>query len=266
MEENNNNLNSQAQFIDDSKKDLHWYNKNYFFICIILVTVMYVLLFTFFKNSNIGLLNEISNERNVFIRLLYCIREFFVKDNWSILLYNLLGFALCGFYIERKFGSFIFFLILIGLWSVTIITDIFPDAYLSITSSFEWFSLWGFVCVDYIFSFQKKYRNKTNILVGFIVLLLMFIRAGFYDSVGGSIGYSLKPTQLLDNTSHFSIFCIGVIFSFVIQLSKMISNLSYQNTYIKQNTSNLDGLILENKNAKNNVKTIYDNFKKNKLS
>jgi len=210
------------KFVDDKCKNLTKRNKNYFWCGTIFVAILFITIFAICGSFRDEFLNQIQQNTNVFVRFFYSFCAQFSFSSWSVLLYNILGLVICGFYLERKYGTLNFILLLMSLWLIVITTDIFPDLWTSFSSSFEWFVLWGFTFIDFLFSFRKENRNKTNIILGIIVLLLLYIRSGFYDLASGGIGFSLYPHQLLDFVSHFTSFVVGIIVSLIINITKVM--------------------------------------------
>lgn len=211
------------KFIDDKNKKINWWNRNYFFTGTIFISVLFIVIFAIWGNWGENLLAEMKNEEdtlNILVRYFYSLGLHYSFSRWSTLLYNILGLVVCGFYLERKIGSLNFILLVIGLGALSSTTDTFPDLYLSISSSFEWFVLSGYILIDYIFSLFQKNRNITNTIIGAVCIVLLYIRLGFYDKADGGIGFSLYPHQILDIISHFAIFMTGVIISLIVQIAK----------------------------------------------
>lgn len=213
------------KFVDDKCKNLTKRNKNYFWCGTIFVTILLITIFATTRGSFMyKLLNQAPPgpyKVNVFVRFFYCFCARFSFSSWSHLLYDILGLVICGFYLERKYGTLNFILLLMSLWLIDITTDLFPNLCASFASANEWFTLWGFTFIDFLFSFRKENRNITNIILSIIVLLLLYIRSGFYDLTSGGIGFSLYPHQLLDFVSHFTSFVVGIIVSLIVNITKV---------------------------------------------
>ena len=137
----------------------------------------------------------------------------FSHANLQHVLLNMLAFAVCGLYLERKTGT-------LGLCGL-----IFFGAYVSgvaVTANnlgvfWHGFSgvnyfLFAYIIFDYIFSFRKHKRNKTNIILGAIVLFLIYIATCFCGSVN-EIDFTVYPYDLMHNCAHYSAFLIGCVIS-----------------------------------------------------
>ena len=103
---------------------------------------------------------DIFNFHNIWVYFLNA----FEHANWQHCLLNMLCFFVAGTYIERKIGS-------LNLLSIVFLFAFFADAVIGANyrGGFHGFSgvnyaLYGFVIIDYLFSFRKKVRNKTNII------------------------------------------------------------------------------------------------------
>lgn len=211
------------KFFDDKNKNVNWWNRNYFFAGTIFISVLFIVIFAIWGNWGENLLSEMKNEEqnlNILVRYFYSLCLHYNFSNWRTLLFNILGLVVSGFYLERKTGSLNFILLVIGLGALCSTTDIFPDLYRSISSSFEWFVLSGYILIDYTFSLFQKNKNITNTIIGAVCIALLYIRLGFYDISGGGIGFSLYPHQILDVVSHFAIFMTGIIVSLIVQIAK----------------------------------------------
>lgn len=213
-------------FDDKSKGKIKWWNRNYFYAGTIFISLLLIILCA----ANLNVWRESIIERyaleggSVFGRLFYAFLIKFIYSNWSTVLYNILGFAVAAIYLERKTGTLNFVLLVFGLMFLCSTTDLVINFYSTFTSSFEWFALWGYVVIDFIFTvFQKDKRNKTNLILGVIVLVLLYFRACFYDKIGGGIGLGWYPHQIIDISSHFVMFMVGLIISLFVQVSLLVS-------------------------------------------
>lgn len=210
------------RFVDDSKKQLNWWNRNYFFIGTIIYVVLNLMFYMFFIRSNYNL----SFYNNFWQTLLTYSQDVHIHNSWSHVLHNMLGYSVCAFYIERKMGSLNF--ILLNIY-ITIIC-----AFMQSGCSVVWFFMLGYVFIDFLFSFHKHKRNITNIIVGAIVLALEYFRCCFYDMPDGGIGLKALPTQLIDNSAHLKGFIIGFITCLIVQ----IAQLSIINRYTPKEINN----------------------------
>ncbi len=218
-------------FDDKSKTDLKWYSRNWFYAGTIFISLLLIILCV----ANLNEWEESIIERytleggSVFERLFYAFLIKFIYTNWSTVLYNILGFAIAALYLERKTGTLNFILLVFGMMFLCSTTDLVINFYSTFTSSFEWFALWGYVVIDFIFTAcQKDKRNKTNLILGAIVLVLLYFRACFYDKIGGGIGLGWYPHQIIDISSHFVMFIVGITISLFVQVSLLVSKEQYK--------------------------------------
>lgn len=211
------------KFVDDKNKKLSWYSRNYLFLGTLTIITLNILLFALLGNyftDGIGGQHiwygklDLSNIFRVFLNA-------FEHSNWQHVLLNMLCFSFCGLYIERKTGTFNFLLLVLGL---TFIEGAFSAAG-SYSVEFHGASGLVYICyayilIDYIFSFHKYKRNKTNTILGAIIIALMYL-AMCFD--GGTDGFSFKPYpyDLLSNLGHYSAFFAGIIVSLIIQVVQL---------------------------------------------
>ena len=218
------------KFIDDKNKKLSKWNRNYFFVGTILFIVLNIVLFAVYGLSlHTKLSNSIPNNDHYsfFDQLYRLILQFcgnFTHSTWEHVLQNMLGFSFCLFYIERKYGTLKFLGILFTLTLFVSFMSIY-DSSTALGSSYVWFACFGFVLIDFLFSFRRKYRNTTNIIVGVIVILLEFIRCGFYDDYTRGarvIKWGFYPAQLTGG--HAAGFLVGICVCVLIHLTILYSN------------------------------------------
>ena len=210
------------KFIDDKNKKLNWYNRNYFYLGSVLFISVCVLIHAFWGSST----PEVSAEENVwnwinFSNLLQgCLNNVFHAD-WQHVLLNMLCFAVCGLYIERKTGTFNFILL-------TLATIIFDAAFTAgnvlrvswIGASGVQYLLYGYIIIDYIFSFQRAKKNKTNTILGAVVLAFIYISMCFNGGTT-AFGFDFYPVDLLTNAGHFSPMLAGLLIGLIVQISQL---------------------------------------------
>lgn len=214
------------KFTDDKSKNIKWYNRNFLWFVSLLYCVLLILLFLptahdpigiFFdrcrsiENMNFAMFNHIKDWLQNLVGL-------YSHSSWSHVLHNCLGFLLGSIYIERKYGSFNFLLILLGLTCLCS----FDGG--GIGNSYIWFALWGFVLVDFLWPLSKKERNKTNIIFGIVTIVLEYVRSGFYDKLDGGIGWGFVPHQLIYNSGHYTGFIFGIFLCIIIKITLFNKN------------------------------------------
>ncbi len=211
------------KFIDDKNKKLNWWNRNYFYLGTIIVIVTNILLFNFLGNNFAG---DIGGEHvwNGVFDLNNLLRSFlnvFVHGDWQHVLLNMLCFSVCGFYIERKVGTFNFILMVLGF--AFLAGNITTSARNSINhygaSGLVYFC-YAYVIVDYIFSFfRKDTKNKTNTILGAIIIVLIFFAMCW---TGNAPYYFIYyPYDLIFNAAHHSSFIAGIIVTLMIKLGQL---------------------------------------------
>ncbi len=206
--------------IDDKNKQLHWYNRNIFWITSILYCLLLIFLFIPTAKAPHDIFFERAEKiRNLDFKVMGYLREWLVNllglyshGSWEHVLHNCLGILLGSVYIERKYGSFNMFLIFVGLTCLCM----FDGG--GIGNSYIWFALWGFVIIDFIWSLFTKERNLANILFGSITLVLEYFRSGFFDTASGGIGWGIEPYQLIYNSAHYIGFIMGIFLCIVIRI------------------------------------------------
>ena len=210
------------KFIDDKSKNLKWYNRNYFYIGTIIVIVVNILLFKFLGNNyakDIGgqyVWNgvfDISNMLRSFV-------DVFVHGDWQHVLLNMLCFAFCGIYMERKFGTINFILIILGFsFLAGNITTAARNTVNHYGASGLIYFCYAYIILDYIFCFiQKNQNNKTNIILGAIILL--FIYVAMSCKVENTLRFMFYPYDLIYNAAHYSSFFAGIIVTLMIKLGQ----------------------------------------------
>ena len=209
------------KFVDGKKKKLRWYNRNFFWIVTIFYIAINIGIYAIFKGRNVieVAFSKSSNFNSIVIEeFLISLGNVYSHVDWEHVLLNMLSISFCLFYLERKIGSVNLIMLLLGLSFLAALPTVYHH---SIGNSNVWFACFGYVLIDFIFSFRKSNRNITNIIIGVIVLVLEFVRCGFYDIIGGGIGWGIVPYQLIYHHSHFLGFIIGVVVAFTIHITKI---------------------------------------------
>lgn len=202
------------KFIDDSKKTLNFWNRNYCFLATILYVTLNIILFVVCEKDSYR-----QFDGNI-ITILHNLKVGYIHNSWHHVLLNMLTFIFLGFYVERKDGTFKLLAIILfcSLLCATI-----PTGHSAI-----WAFMIGWVLIDYLFSFKKDTRNKTNIIVGAVVLVLEIFRCCFYDLPGGGISITYYPYQIITHLGHFRPFIWGLLVCLLFELSKLIKLKQYK--------------------------------------
>ena len=207
-------------FFDDKSKKVTKWNRNYCFLGTILYLAVFWILFALDVNITLKEAKNWSafNLTNLWISF----ARVFLHLSFSHILHNSIMIAVGGMFVERKIGTFKCLLLLLAFSFVGgAMTVAGAWSFSWRGSSIVWFALYGYILVDYLFSFQKDRRNKTNIILGAIVLVVEYIRSGFFDNVDGSIGWGIVPYQLIYNVGHYVGFIVGVIFALTVCLTRL---------------------------------------------
>lgn len=214
------------KLIDDSKKTLRWWNRNYFFLATIIVTLVNILLYALLGNRweeqfpVSGGLTLWYNELD-FNNLIRAFMNSFSHSNWQHVLLNMLCFFICGIYLERKEGT-------LSLLFLVIVTAFFSSTAMSANEgSVHWhgfsgvnFALYAYIIVDFLFVFRKHTRSAFNIISGFVMLGLIYFAACFNGGTS-SIGFEWYPYDFMHNMGHYSAFVAGMVLGFVVQFVRV---------------------------------------------
>ena len=199
------------KFIDDKNKQAKWYNRNYFWVATIIYIAINIIFFTAFPYKTF------ESTRDGFYyfwdSFWFYLKDAYIHSSWSHVLHNMLCFAIPAFYLERKNGSFSFGLLIL---LISVICSISGHG-----QSFIWAFMMGYMLIDYLFSFKKERRNKTNTIIGAIVLALIYFRCCFYDTASGGISITWYPYQLIENGIHAEGYLLGLVVGVVIQISQL---------------------------------------------
>ena len=214
------------KFIDDKNKKLTWWSRNYFYLGTILFIVLCISIHAIVGSKEakpwIAITDKfIFYDQLVFNNLVQGWINTIFHFNWQHTLLNMLCFLICGLYIERKTGTLNFVLLTIA--TVFIESAFSTAANMSLNyagASGMQFFLYGYIIIDYIFSFRKAKRNKTNTIFGGIVLAIIYVCMCFS---GGTETFSFKiyPYDLLNNIGHYAPFFAGIIIGLIVQISQI---------------------------------------------
>lgn len=214
------------KFFNDENKTLTWYNKNYFFVGTIVFVVLNISLFAFLGNNyarNLGIggpyvwngVFDISNLLRSFI-------DVFDHGYWLHVIFNMATFLVCGIYIERKVGTFKFVLMILGFaFLAGNMTTAARNTVNHYGASGLIYFCYAYIIIDFIFALFKEKRNKTNLILGIIILVLIY---GFmiinYNNSTGIVTFTWYPHDLLYNAAHYSSFFAGIIVTLMIKIGQ----------------------------------------------
>lgn len=214
------NNKKSKNFLDDKSKNKGWWNLNFCY----LGTILFLAIIGFcFSNDIETPLKEVDVWSQFDLTNLWIsFTNIFQHNSLIHIFHNSIMIAVGGVYIERKTGTLKFIMLLLVFAFVGgAMTSTCANSLAWQGASVVWFALFGYILVDYLFSFHKTKRNKTNIILGAVILIIEYIRAGFYDKIGGGIGWTIEPQQLIYNTGHYVGFIVGIIFALTVCLSQV---------------------------------------------
>lgn len=209
------------KFIDSPKKRLAWYSRNYFYIATVAVVVTNIALYACLGNSWTSAFGNgsVRWERSFdFQRIWRCFLNNFSHANWQHVLLNMLCFFVAGLYLERKTGS-------LGLSGLVLSLAVLQGCVCAAAKGdlgFYGFSgvnyaLYAYIVIDYLFSFTKSRRNKTDLIFGGIVLALIYLAMCFSGGTS-EVSFAVYPYDLLHNLGHGTGFFCGAIVALLVQL------------------------------------------------
>lgn len=215
------------KYIDDKcKKQIGWWNKNYFFAGTIIIVFINIYIFAFFNDWQVkAFLVDSFAQYHERIYLAPFFRGFFNSfshANLQHVLLNMLCFFVAGLYLERKTGSLGLCLLIIAsaFFSSIAMASISFSAHFTHGFSGVNYLLYSYIIIDYLFSFQKAKRDIINILFGAAVIALIYLAMCFNGGTS-TIGFELYPYDLTHNAWHYSSFVAGIFVGFTIQIAQL---------------------------------------------
>ena len=212
--------------IDDGAKNLRWWNRNYFYAVTLAVVLVNIILYGVLDGSWQHAYGDPRHAWYGHLSYDNFVRVFlnsFSHANWQHVLLNMLCFFICGLYLERKMGTLPF------LGRVFVLTFFSALATTAMDLSLNWhgfsaanFALYGYIIVDYPFTFRKRTRTLFNVIAGAVMLGLIYFAACF-DGGTAQVSFRWYPYDFLTNTGHYSGFAAGVIIGLLVHAVRMIS-------------------------------------------
>jgi len=210
------------KFVDDSSKNCKWWNRNYFWCVTLIYIATNIILFALLGRNNL-LWQWEEKEWRVFNGLKEMLISFgnaFTHNNWSHVLLNMCAFGISSLYMERKLGSLNYFSIIVLM---ALFSSVLTSMYVGLSwagSSVVYFAVWGYVIVDWLFSFRKGIRNRTSTIIGLIVIIANYIWSCFWEE-SSRVTVHLLPVQLIFNAGHYYGFVVGIILALIINITKL---------------------------------------------
>ena len=212
------------KFIDDKCKNLTKWNKNYFYLGTILFIVLNIALFGLLGSGwSVKIFDTSANYDN--FKILNFLNGFLGSIDhvsWQHVLLNMACFAIVGIYLERKYGTINFLLL---VFYISFFSRMANMLILQHCSKFSHgfsagnYALYAIMFIDYIFSFSKSRRNITNIILGALVILAIYLCMCFS---GGTTGFNFEywPYDFITNSWHWSGFLTGVLTGMFIEIMR----------------------------------------------
>ena len=209
-------------WLDEKSKKLTWWNRNYYFVTTIFVTILNIVIFASWKEPNV----EVRPNWDTFsvANLIQALLNTYWHFNWQHVLLNMLAFFVAGLFIERQKGSLKFFLFIVIMSLFTAFAT--GTNYLSVGwvgFSCMNYGLFSYIIIDVIFMlFQKDKRYLFNFIIEGVYIALIYFAMCF---CGGTktVSYTWYPYDLFYNLGHASGFVVGILFGLYEEICYLIS-------------------------------------------
>ena len=244
-----------SNFLDDTKKKKSALNRNYFYITTIFFIALNLCIWALAGTKlHYGCLpkNELDWDNFLDFQALFsAIINNISHWSWEHVLLNMLVSSLVvSLYLERRFGSLKYFLIVTVLIVVSAAFVAGNNQSLNYAGfSCVNFALYAFFIVTFFFSLSKRERSKGNVIFGVVILMgvLVFMIWEIWDAVE-IYGATASASDLFYNKGHYSGFIAGLIVVLVLQITKVFTikeySLNEQTSQIEENTKNLKILYI----------------------
>ncbi len=220
-----------ALFDDKSKGDVKWWNRNYFYVGTVLIVILNILIFAFVKESPWEIV-PIEKKYGMWTSPLYfdptiCgFLSAFFHLNWQHVLLNMLCFFVAGLYLERKMGTFgIILFVIFGAYIAEVAVQGNNLSVYSVGFSGVNYFIYATIIIDYIFSYQKYRRNKTNVILGSIEIALIYFAMCFNGGTE-SVSFKIYPYDLIHNMGHYASFLVGLVLGLFAEAIRFVTRKS----------------------------------------
>ena len=209
-------------WLDEKNKILTWWNRNYFFVTTVFITLLNIILHAACKRPWIAVRPNWGTFSVV--NLVQALIDSYFHSNWQHVLLNMLCFFIAGLYLERKMGSLKFFLFMIIMSLFTSFASCTNDISIgAIGFSAVNYGLYGYILIEYPLMFiQRGNRYLFNIISGAMIIGLIYFAMCFSGGTS-RVSFALYPDDLLHNLGHASGFVVGLIFGLYEQICSLIS-------------------------------------------
>ena len=82
------------------------------------------------------------------------------------------------------------------------------------------YALYAIFFIDYLFSFRQTKRNKTNIILGAILIPIIYL-AMCYNGGVHAFGFDWWPSDLITNSWHWAGFGTGILTGLLLQITAL---------------------------------------------
>lgn len=204
------------KFFDDKHKEVHWYNRNWFFATTILIVVINIVLYAtlgpmwqrdrLYDSTAVWEDFEMGNVLSIF-------GAAFAHLSWQHVLLNMLSFVVLGFYLERRYGSLcLFVLIFVFAFTAPAMASHVRGNINHCGFSGVIFALYAFFFVDFVVflvSLRKK-KSLTTLIIGICVAVYSYISMSI-KTIDGKMKFFGWPYDLVHNMAHYTGFLIGLL-------------------------------------------------------
>ena len=212
------------KFFDDKMKNVHWWNKNLFFLGTLLIIGANVALFYFLgpewtnrpSLANWGDMFSFNNLINNFLSAF----DHFTMEH---LILNMICFFMVGVYVERKVGT-------VNLLLMTLLFAFVGENLVGANHFGGWsvgfscvnYAFYGYILIDFLFIFRRETKSVANIIYGIIMIIFMYVAMCY--KAGGVYPFTLElsyyPVDLMYNMGHYTGLVAGIILALVLKISR----------------------------------------------
>ncbi len=207
---------------NEKNKQLTWLNRNYFYLTTLTIMFINFMFFTCAPSIQESIVPAYQSLNGLTLGIV----NSFTHYGWQHLLLNMLCFSVISLYLERKFGSIKYFVlvwfnIIFSCAIGSMIWDTNHWGGFSVTN----YSLYGVLIVTYIYAVIKNKKDTTNNIWGGITVALVFLAMCFNEE--GGFPFKPYPVDLITNSGHYSGIIAGLIVSCIVLFIKFIINHDY---------------------------------------
>ena len=102
------------------------------------------------------------------------------------------------------------------------------------------YALYAIFLIDYLFSFRKSKRNKTNIILGACLIAVLYVCMCYDGITSTGLKFKPYPVDFIENSWHWSGFFTGILTGLLIQIVGL---------NIESRTKNVKTIIVKDEKA-----------------